>query len=246
MHCPSPQARRQVLLITDSLAFPRLNPEQVSYSETYVALLKSAFPQCDFIHCGRGGATIVDLFKHSAYYHGTVSPDLVLMQSGVVDCAPRALTVIEQQVLQRLPLFGAGLSALARRHAPTLRRLRRMSYTPLPTFSAYADRFEQLLGNVHWIGILPANAAYEERVEGMGAAIAAYNAVLRPRRFISTDDFEPADIMSDFHHLRARGHWRLFTRLAEVVRRELSLAQAGGPERADSINAVGCPAAQGG
>lgn len=234
---PSPAStRQQVLLITDSLAFPRLKPEQVNYNDTYVALLKSAFPQCDFIHVGRGGGTIVELFKHSAYYHGTVSPALVLMQSGIVDCAPRALSVIEQQVLQRLPLLGPWLSDLARRHAPALRRLRRMSYTSLPAFAAYADRFEQLFGNVHWIGILPANPAYEERVEGIGAAVRAYNAVLRSRRFISTDDFEAADIMSDFHHLSARGHRRLFTRLAEVMRQELSPDGAGTPARQASID----------
>ena len=100
---PSPVARvrYKVLFITDSLAFPRTEPEAVMYEDTYIALLKAAFPQCDFIHHGRGGATIVDLFKHSTYYHETLKPDLVFMQSGVVDCAPRALTVVEQQVISR-------------------------------------------------------------------------------------------------------------------------------------------------
>lgn len=206
-----------VLLLTDSLAFPRAEPEAVCYEQTWVALLKRRFPAVDFVHCGRGGATLVDLFKHSTYYHGTIDPALVLMQSGIVDCAPRALTVIEQQILQRLPVLGRPLLALSRRHAPRLRRWRRMSYTPLPVFEAYADHFERLFRNVHWIGILPALPGYESRVEGIGVAIERYNTALRRRRFVATEDFGPADIMSDFHHLSARGHARLAERLSAVV-----------------------------
>ena len=89
-------AKYKILFITDSLAFPRREPEAVMYEDTYIALLKTEFPQCDFIHHGRGGATIVELFKHSIYYHETLRPDLVFMQSGVVDCAPRALTVMQR------------------------------------------------------------------------------------------------------------------------------------------------------
>jgi hypothetical protein len=217
-----------VLLLTDSLAFPRSEPEVVKYEETWVALLKRRFPAVDFVHCGRGGATIVDLHKHSAYYHGTISPTLVLVQSGIVDCAPRALTVVEQQVLQRLPILGPPLSALARRHAPILRRWRRMSYTSLPAFEAWADRFEALFGNVHWIGILPAHSNYEMRAEGIGDAIDRYNAVLRRRRFVPTDDFTANDIMSDLHHLNVTGHRRLADRLAEVVQRALATAALDG------------------
>ena len=210
----------QVLLITDSLAFPRAMPEVVSYDETWVAILKRQFRDTDFVHCGRGGATIRELFQHSAYYHTTIQPALVLIQSGIVDCAPRALTLIEQQILQRVPLVGSPLTALARRHAPSLRRWRRISFTPLPTFKEYADRFDRTFGNVYWIGILPANPNYEIRVEGISEAILKYNAQLQNRRFIATDEFDHGDVMSDFHHLSAAGHRRLAAKLAEVIKRD--------------------------
>ncbi len=206
-----------VLLLTDSLAFPRSEPELVRYEDTWVALLKRCFPAIDFVHCGRGGATLIDLFKHSTYYHGNIQPALVLVQSGIVDCAPRALTVVEQQVLQRLPLLGAPLLALVRKRAAAMRRWRRMSYTPLVTYEAWVNRYESLYSNVHWIGILPAHSDYELRVEGIGMSIDRYNAVLRRRHFVSTDDFTAKDIMSDYHHLSAAGHRRLAARLADVV-----------------------------
>lgn len=208
-----------VLILTDSLAFPRSEPEVVMYEQTWVALLKSSFPDVDFIHCGRGGATIGDLFKHSAYYHGTIEPSLVFMQTGIVDCAPRALSVIEQQVLQRLPIVGPLALSLVRKNATTLRRWRRMSYTSLDSYERSVQAFEQLFSNIYWIGILPTHTEYESRVQGIGTAVDCYNAVLRCRNYISTADFSSEDIMSDYHHLNVGGHQRLASRLAEIVQR---------------------------
>lgn len=214
---PDMSSTPTVLILTDSLAFPRSEPEVVSYEQTWVALLKRRFPEIDFVHCGRGGATIEDLFKHSTYYHGTIKPALVLAQSGIVDCAPRALSVIEQQVLQRLPIVGPLVQALVRRNAARLRRWRGMSYTSLASYEAWIQAYERLFANVHWIGILPADAEYESRVQGIGAAIDRYNTVLRRRNYVSTADFTSRDIMSDHHHLNAAGHRRLAARLAETV-----------------------------
>lgn len=208
-----------VLILTDSLAFPRTEPEVVSYEQTWVALLKRYFPQIDFVHCGRGGATIDDLFKHSTYYHGTIQPALVLVQAGIVDCAPRALSVIEQQVLQRLPVVGPLVLALVHGNAARLRRWRGINYTSLASYEAWIQAYERLFANVHWIGILPADAEYESRVQGIGAAIDRYNAVLLRRNYISTTDFKSSDIMSDHHHLNVAGHHRLAARLADTVQR---------------------------
>lgn len=216
-----------VLILTDSLAFPRSEPEVVSYEQTWVALLKRRFPEIDFVHCGRGGATIEDLFKHSAYYHSTIKPALVLVQSGIVDCAPRALSVIEQQVLQRLPIFGSMLLALVRKNAARLRRWRDMSYTSLASYEAWVQAFERLYANVYWIGIMPADAEYESRVQGIAAAVKRYNGVLRCRNYISTTDFSSRDMMSDHHHLNADGHRRLAALLAETV--QLVVLDGGAP-----------------
>lgn len=208
-----------VLILTDSLAFPRSEPEIVPYEKTWVALLKRKFPEIDFVHCGRGGATIVDLYKHSAYFHGTIEPALVLVQSGVVDCAPRALTVIEQQVLKRLPLIGSLILKLVRKYSELLRSWRKMSYTPLASYEAWVDSYERLFANVYWIEILPASADYEAHVSGISSAINSYNKVLRRRNCISTADFTSEDTMSDYHHLNINGHQRLADRLADTVQR---------------------------
>ena len=217
----------QILIITDSLGFPRESPEFVQYSETYIALLKAKFRTYDFIHIGRGGGTIVDLFKHTNYFHGgTIKPMLVLMQSGVVDCAPRALTEIEQYILARLPIVGPWIGAAVKRHVRPLRRWRNMTYTPLSTFEDYVNRFEVLYTNIHWIGILPADAEYERSLNGMTDNINKYNNILRTRRFVATDDFTSKHIMTDFHHLNKAGHEKLFERLAKVVESQMCASQS--------------------
>ncbi len=219
--------RPQVLLLTDSLGFPRAEPEFVAYEQSYVALLRDAFPQCDIVHQGRGGATIRDLFNHSAYYHGTMKPDLVLIQSGIVDCAPRTLTLVEQQVVTRLPLLSRPLGALVKRYSRQLRRLRGITYTPLPQFEHFIERFEAQFPNACWIGILPASPGYEAQVEGITRNVERYNDVLRHRRWIDTTAFTPDDIMSDFHHLNVRGHRRMADAIAPAIASLLARAPAG-------------------
>ena len=217
---------RTILVITDSLGFPRTEPETVKYEDTYIAMLKREFPQFDFIHHGRGGATIVDLFKHSAYYHDTIRPDIVFMQSGVVDCAPRALTVIEQYVISRLPLFGRPLTALVKKYSGQLRRMRCMTYTPLNVFREYKTRFDAMYSNVHWISILPVSDEYESKVKGMRSNAERYNKVLSEGKNVSTVHFDTSKIMSDHHHLSQAGHRAMFEAIAPIIRHELDVASA--------------------
>lgn len=213
-------AHRRILLITDSLAFPRVTPEFVRYEDTYVALLKRRFPDWDFIHVGRGGATIVDLYKHTTYFHGTINPDLVIMQCGIVDCAPRTLTQIEQQILLRVPPLKGVLGPFVKRFSKQIRRIRKITYTPLPVFSEYVKNFEALYGNVHWIEVLPASEGYDQLVCGVSNNINEYNKIIRSRKYISTENVSTDCIMTDFHHLNVLGHRKIFEKLAELMASE--------------------------
>lgn len=217
------KTKRKILFITDSLAYPRSEPEGVAYDDTYVALVKNEFTDCDVIHHGRGGATIEDLFKHASYYHDTLKPDLVFVQSGIVDCAPRALSVIEQHLVSRLPLLNRPLIFLVKRYSGLLRRLRRMTYTPLPAFEAGMARFEAVYPNVYWIAILPASSEYERKLEGITANTERYNQRLCRGKHVPTGDFDPSMIMSDHHHLNRAGHHKMFEAIARVVRQELAV-----------------------
>lgn len=211
--------RPTILIITDSLGFPRSEPELVLYEQSYIARLKATYPAYDVIHYGHGGATIDRLFNYTSYFHRTVRPDFCFIQSGIVDCAPRALKEIELQAIKALPLVGGSIGKLVQRNAVTIRKLRKLSYTPIDKYRAYLDKFEETFGAVWWIAIPPASAGYEQQLPGITAQIEAYNRLLEARQHVTLGDFGEAEMMSDFHHLSATGHERLFDRLNAIVGR---------------------------
>lgn len=52
-----------ILLVTDSLGFPRYE-ENISFRETYVSLVsRSTFPFHDIVHLGRGGQLHMSFLK---------------------------------------------------------------------------------------------------------------------------------------------------------------------------------------
>lgn len=209
--------KRRILVVTDSLGFPRREPEMLRYEDTYIGLLKAKYPQYDFIHQGYGGATIRELLQHTSYFDQTLDPALVIIQSGVVDCAPRALTRIEHHVVSNLPFLKRLLVPLVKGYSPFLRRVRKITYTSPEDFSAYVEQFEERFGNVVWLGIVPSTREWEERVVGIGRQIDLFNAILARHKFISTDDLVAQDIMSDHHHPNASGHKKIFERLEAAI-----------------------------
>jgi hypothetical protein len=217
--------RVKVLIITDSLGFPRNTPELILYEETYISLLKHKFTECDIIHQGRGGATIKELYNHSSYYHETLEPDIVIIQSGIVDCAPRALTLTEQHVISRLPLLSKILIRLVKKNSSFLRKYRKIKYTPIETYQEYIKKFNSLFHNTYWIGILPASDRYEKELQNISENIFQYNLILKNEnangKYINLVDYTEFDIMSDFHHLSKSGHNKLFNDISIILSRGL-------------------------
>jgi len=211
------QFEKKILVLTDSLAFPRSDPEKVFYTETYIGLLKERFPRIDFIHYGHGGSTIVNLYEYSKYFHDTIVPDLVIIQCGVVDCAPRALTFTEQQIIKRVPFINKFLVYLVRKFSGTLRRFRNISYTSEVIFSDYIDAFENIFKKIVWINILPPPLSYQERVPNILSRINDFNRLFDASNNLITSDFNEADIMSDGHHLSASGHKKLAGLLGDII-----------------------------
>lgn len=87
--------RPRVVVLGDSLSMPRPEKETVvRWEETWPArleeLLRPAFPLVDVIGCGARSMTAdrLDLDEHI----DLKDPDAVVMQVGIVDCAPRVFT----------------------------------------------------------------------------------------------------------------------------------------------------------
>src|SRR5688500_17972440 len=90
--------KKKILIITDSLGLPRAVPEVCSYEQTWPFLLNNAGYQIHQVSIG--GATVSELYRQLEY-HYLFLPDLVIVQSGIVDCAPRALGKFESLLLNK-------------------------------------------------------------------------------------------------------------------------------------------------
>lgn len=195
----------RVLLITDSLGLPRTSPEKVEYEGTWCFLLSERYDVNQFSY---GGGTVEELLSQVSYFK-MYSPDIVIVQSGIVDCAPRALTKCENHIWNKYKFT----RAILRMCSPWLIRMLRKrgkTYTSIEAFRSSVRIFNKEFGDkLFWIGIVPSSADYEKKVPGITKNIVNYNKVLLEelgQNMIDLSNMPKDYIMSDFHHLNEKGH----------------------------------------
>jgi hypothetical protein len=164
-----------------------------------------------------GGATIKKLFQYSEYFHETLDPELVFIQSGIVDCAPRALKEIEFQILLRIPFLGKWLLNFIRINSNLIRGVRNIQYTNLSDYSSHILNFEKKFKKIVWIEVLPPIKEYNDRVKNIGNNINLYNSEIRKREYISCKHFNRNHVQSDFHHLSSLGHVELANIISQKI-----------------------------
>lgn len=208
----------KVLAITDSLGLPRAKPEFVAVEKTWINRLSNVH---EVVYFSYGGGTIDQLFSQVEYLK-LYNPDLVIVQAGIVDCAPRALTKTENILINNFRLTKYIFSKLVtEKELLFLRRSRKKTYTSLPRFEYYMNQLFRIFGEkLFWIGILPALPGYEKKVPGVLGNINNYNTLIERKlgnRFISTSHFTDLDIMTDFIHLTEKGNDRLANLILERI-----------------------------
>ncbi|MCK6601706.1 MAG: hypothetical protein L6Q77_07755 [Bacteroidetes bacterium] len=206
----------RILVLTDSLGLPRSFPAVVKVENTWVNQLTQHHEVVAFSY---GGGTIDQLFSQVEYLK-LYNPDFVLIQAGIVDCAPRALSKIENIIINNYNITKRIFSKIfSESDLVALRRVRKKTYTPLNKFEYFVDRFIQQFGSrLYWIGILPPLQGYEKKVPGITKNVAQYNRLLEVKlgsRFISTNNFTKNDIMTDFIHLTEKGNGNLVKLILE-------------------------------
>ncbi|WP_292010861.1 SGNH/GDSL hydrolase family protein [Chryseobacterium sp.] len=204
----------KVLVISDSLALARDIPELTLFEETWPELLKKEGLQIDQISIG--GATSTDLLKQ-AYYHKLFNPDIVFVQVGIVDCAPRFATRFEVDFLTRLPVIGKKI--LKKMNTPKVRNRRQISYVNEKQFSQnLLDIKRSFNCPTFFLTILPASKDYEILVPGVIDKINRYNKVIKSYDFIDLEEIPQNHIMSDHHHLNKLGHEFIFNKMLPLIK----------------------------
>lgn len=206
----------KIQILSDSLALPREIPQKVYYEETYPAKLSKDYTVAQY---SKGAGTIKELFDQTFYYK-MFCPDVVILQSGIVDCAPRPFTQFEEHFFT-LNFFTKGCKAILKRLTKSwLRTLRKVAWTPPKKFRLYCEQFKKAYPNIPIlaIGILPPRAEYEKQAKGISKRIHEYNGILMDvfgENYIDTSDMPDDGIMSDHHHMTSIGHQFVYDKIAE-------------------------------
>ncbi len=209
----------RILIFTDSLSLPRSTPEICHHTDTWPERLQKLGHEVCL--SAIGGATIKTLFKQSFYFGNAGYFDLVIIQSGIVDCAPRFARQLEVKLLQATPILGKLiLNAL---NTNFIRGIRNITYTKPNTFKPFVDKFDTSYAcPVCYIPILPASPAYEQRLSGVSKNIARFNQLFPAERIIDIKELTLNDLLSDFHHLNSNGHQVIMNAIIQKIGNELS------------------------
>ena len=207
----------KILFLTDSLSLPRVNEKEiVLYEDTYLCKLRNTFKNHTIVDSAIGGATIKDLYAQ-VFYYKSFKPDLVIIQSGIVDCAPRAYKRIEKKILVELGIISK-LKNLTR----FLRKNRGYTLTKMTLFDNYLSLIKKSFENtpLYSLGILEASDEYETIVPGIKNNIRKYNTILEKHTtYINNSDIPFKAIMNDHHHLNKHGHQLIYDKLNIIIKK---------------------------
>ena len=222
-----------ICIYGDSLSLPRAGdaiPPEATYAELLRERLRHRGVAATVLNRSRGGATIDELYRdyrNDLGYIGEAPGQVLVIQCGVVDCAPRPLSRRGRRVVGRLPaaLRSPIVSFLHRKRAALLSRGISFRYTQPPRFAAVlggwlrhaAPRYSRILV----INIAPTTAEMEQHSPGFTASIETFNGliagavrdvpnatVVDVHRLLSSSAAELTRCVNqqDGHHITAAGH----------------------------------------
>lgn len=222
-----------MLLITDSLGAPRsVKGETIIYEQTWVFMFSHymrnhhGFDVISITQNGLSAEEVLQLTKEKlTLYEATI----IIMQYGIVDCAPRILKEKEIQLLQLLRLSTFVHKILSKHHA-FFSKLRNLQYTEIRKFKELIkqvhDIFKKSNIKVINIPIAPACQGYIRKSPEIMNNILLYNGILKMHcDFFLDSAYDNVDLenifLSDLHHLNQTGHQIIFERLIHNVEKIL-------------------------
>lgn len=208
--------KSKVLFLTDSVSLPgkRANKTYVAIEDTYLYRLKKELDNYDIIALALGGATIRDL-RNQLNYYASIQPDLVFLQCGIVDCAPRGFGKLELEIFKKLKIF-----RFTKPIVKFLRKYRGHRYTSKKAFKRNLIELQLKLKpkKFYALSILPSNEIYEVKAPGITKNIADYNKILKDNtNFIDLSDIPRDGILPDHHHINEIGHNFIYDRICELL-----------------------------
>lgn len=172
------------LIITDSLGAPRWYPEKIKYTESYPFKLKNYLDNNNipnFIFSDNG----LDSIKLTSYTKNKLTlyePKNVLMQFGIVDCAPRCFSRKEIYIFNKLRV-GKYVKKIASKYHSKLSSYRNITYVSIEDFEKNMkflyNKFHENGANIISINIFDACDVYIDKSPNIQNKINAYNEIIK-------------------------------------------------------------------
>lgn len=224
--------RFKVLCIGDSLALPGHHNK---YEDTWYFRLKNNYPGIDFyayfqrqlttkvLNTMGGGKDGIDNFPKGADCLECFEPNLVILQLGIVDCAPRLLYRFERDILSHLPksIFNLYVSLIKKIRKRNLKN----TFVTINKFKnnieKYILRAEKIKTNkIIFIAIPFADNNLVRKNEKILDNISLYNDILRmlEQKYLIFKVINPLKktdqkIFQDGYHPNIKGHGLILEQL---------------------------------
>lgn len=206
------KALPSIVVFSDSLGFPRNEPEKVNIEDCYPSLLEKEFGKILFV--GYGAATSENIAYQTSYFQGQ-RKIIYILHFGIVDCTPRVLTKYESIICKKLKI------QLPKDFCMWLRKARLTRKTNPRQFRNNCKKIkENLKGELVVLPIAGSSKEFENNVPGIKKSILEYNKILRSEfaKYYLPVSIDPKnDIMSDFHHLNKSGHQKVFKAIKKRI-----------------------------
>lgn len=219
---------KKILIVSDSLGYPRNKPEMVTDDHCWSTILSDfiapTFKVRTWLKPGLDTAQLcIDTEQHLSAIH---EPDVVILQIGIVDCYPRALKKHELSLILRMPSFISKLAhSLIKRNYKYLIKKRKICYVKPDLFQKNLCAFRSSFSKAKFvvIPIAPATVSYSAKNPLVKDAIVQYNEILLDvfGDGLLKNTYEGGEaediLMSDGHHLNKLGNSKVFTAVKERI-----------------------------
>ena len=211
---------KRVLILSDSLPLPRVDKEEIiDFEATYPFMLsqEGIFVQ----QVSLAGGTIDKILQQAVYFSNT-KWDLVILQSGIVDCTPRPFGRYERVVLNMMVLRWPRIKPTIKKIASYLRRKRGVVYTKQVVFTEHIIALKNMFINQNILSIpIVASTELSNRINGLSINISNYNRILSSElTMLELNLLDDYAFTADGHHLNRKGHSVIYNNLMEQLRGE--------------------------
>ncbi|MEP0177520.1 MAG: hypothetical protein ABJH28_02745 [Paraglaciecola sp.] len=219
---------KKVIIITDSLGLPRSTPEPVTDDQTWVYKIMDYFGKDYrfrlFRHRGMDTTSLVHHLNNNLSVYKDI--DIVIMQVGIVDCYPRALSRKNLLKVKAMPNWVQNLiHRMINKYYKFFVELSDNRYVTPTKFSQNLDSIKNYFksSKVFVIPIAPANVVYRDKNSKIENSIKEYNELhlqTFENRFLKETycsmDAESI-VLSDGHHLSVLGHQEVYLSVKKLL-----------------------------